>query len=223
MGKKSRRKRTGWQNKAWSKRFPHWVKRFARALIMRWCEATRLQVKPSPPARIALDLALGVGGIPRGRNTEIYGRNRAGKTTLCQHIIAEAQKNGGTCAFIDMNTRSIPPTRRAVGVNIDDSDTSPSPTRASSARHRRSPDPLRRAGRPGRGLGRRARPARRDRRRDGRQPHGLAGALLMSRRCASYRGRSSNPTPARIFYQPIAHEDRRHVWNRETTTGGNAL
>jgi recombination protein RecA len=96
------------------------VKRFGEGAIMRLGEATHLQVEIIPTGSIALDLALGVGGIPRGRITEIYGPEAAGKTTLCQHIIAEAQKLGGTCAFIDMEHALDPSYAARCGVNIDD-------------------------------------------------------------------------------------------------------
>ena len=95
-------------------------KRFGEGAIMRLGEATHLQVEVIPTGSIALDLALGVGGIPRGRITEIYGPESAGKTTLCQHIIAEAQKLGGTCAFIDMEHALDPTYAARCGVNIDD-------------------------------------------------------------------------------------------------------
>src|SRR5574340_228077 len=96
------------------------TKRFGDGAIMRLGEATHLQVETIPTGSIALDLALGVGGIPRGRITEIYGPESAGKTTLCQHIIAEAQKLGGTCAFIDMEHALDPTYAARCGVNIDD-------------------------------------------------------------------------------------------------------
>ncbi len=96
------------------------VKRFGEGAIMRLGEATHMQVETIPTGSIALDLALGVGGIPRGRITEIYGPESAGKTTLCQHIIAEAQKLGGTCAFIDMEHALDPTYAARCGVNIDD-------------------------------------------------------------------------------------------------------
>ncbi len=95
-------------------------KRFGEGAIMRMGEATHLQVEVIPTGSIALDLALGVGGIPRGRITEIYGPESAGKTTLCQHIIAEAQRLGGTCAFIDMEHALDPSYAQCCGVNIDD-------------------------------------------------------------------------------------------------------
>ncbi|HLI88984.1 MAG TPA: recombinase RecA [Ktedonobacteraceae bacterium] len=76
-------------------------RRFGKGAIMRLGETARIQVDVIPTGSIALDLALGVGGVPRGRVTEIYGPESSGKTTLCQHIIANAQRAGGYAAFID--------------------------------------------------------------------------------------------------------------------------
>src|SRR5688500_16314680 len=78
------------------------TKRFGEGAIMRLGEAQHMQVEVIPTGSLALDIALGVGGMPRGRVTEIFGPEAAGKTTLCQHIVAEAQKNGGVCGYIDM-------------------------------------------------------------------------------------------------------------------------
>src|SRR5215212_10307876 len=76
---------------------------FGKGTVMRLGEASaRMAVDVIPTGAIALDLALGVGGIPRGRVTEIFGPESSGKTTLCQHVIAEAQKRGGVAAFIDV-------------------------------------------------------------------------------------------------------------------------
>jgi recombination protein RecA len=95
------------------------TKRFGEGSIMRLGEATHLEVEIIPTGSLALDRALGVGGIPRGRVTEIYGPEGAGKTTLCQHIVAEAQKRGGTAAFIDME-HALDPTYAAVcGVDVE--------------------------------------------------------------------------------------------------------
>ncbi len=96
------------------------VKRFGEGAIMRLGEATHMQVEAIPTGSIALDLALGVGGIPRGRITEIYGPESAGKTTLCQHIIAEAQQLGGPCAFIDMEHALDPSYAGKCGVDVQD-------------------------------------------------------------------------------------------------------
>src|SRR5438552_74211 len=76
-------------------------RRFGKGAIMKLGEASNIQVEVIPTGSIALDLALGVGGVPRGRITEIYGPEASGKTTLCQHIIANAQRAGGFAAFID--------------------------------------------------------------------------------------------------------------------------
>jgi recombination protein RecA len=78
------------------------TKRFGDGSIMRLGEAHILQVDVIPTGSLSLDLALGIGGIPRGRVTEIFGPESSGKTTIAQHIVAEAQKLGGTAAFIDM-------------------------------------------------------------------------------------------------------------------------
>src|SRR6266581_2034079 len=76
-------------------------RRFGKGAIMKLGEASHIQVEVIPTGSIALDLALGIGGVPRGRITEIYGPEASGKTTLCQHIIASAQRAGGFAAFID--------------------------------------------------------------------------------------------------------------------------
>ena len=73
-----------------------------------------------PTGSIALDLALGVGGMPRGRITEIFGPESSGKTTLCQHVLAEAQRRGGVVAFIDVEHALDPTYARACGVNVDE-------------------------------------------------------------------------------------------------------
>lgn len=77
-------------------------KRYGDGAIMRLGEAHHMAVEVIPTGALSLDIALGVGGIPRGRITEIYGPESSGKTTICQHIVAEAQKMGGTCAYVDM-------------------------------------------------------------------------------------------------------------------------
>ncbi|HEX6291511.1 MAG TPA: recombinase RecA [Herpetosiphonaceae bacterium] len=96
-------------------------RRFGKGSIMKMGEAnSRLAIETIPTGAISLDLALGVGGIPRGRITEIYGPESSGKTTLAQHIIAEAQKMGGTAAFIDAEHAFDPVYATGCGVNIDD-------------------------------------------------------------------------------------------------------
>jgi recombination protein RecA len=96
------------------------TKRFGEGTVMRLGEATHLQVDVIPTGTLALDQALGVGGVPRGRVTEIYGPDGAGKTTLAQHIVAEAQKRGGVAAYIDMEHAIDPAYMRRCGVDVDD-------------------------------------------------------------------------------------------------------
>ncbi len=94
-------------------------KRFGDGAIMRLGEATHLDVEAIPTGSISLDIALGVGGIPRGRVTEIYGPEMAGKTTLAYHIMAEAQRMDGVAAFIDMEHALDPSYARKCGVDVD--------------------------------------------------------------------------------------------------------
>ncbi len=95
-------------------------KRFGEGAIMKMGEATGMKVDAISTGSISLDLALGIGGIPRGRVTEIYGPEASGKTTLCQHIIAEAQKLGGVAAFIDVEHALDPTYAAKCGVNVDE-------------------------------------------------------------------------------------------------------
>ena len=95
-------------------------KQFGRGAIMKLGSHERQQVDSIPTGSIALDLALGVGGIPRGRITEIFGPESSGKTTVCQHVIAEAQRRGGVAAFIDVEHALDPGYARACGVNVDE-------------------------------------------------------------------------------------------------------
>ncbi len=95
-------------------------KQFGRGSIMKLGSAERQAVDAIPTGSIALDLATGVGGVPRGRITEIFGPESSGKTTLCQHVLAEAQKRGGVVAFIDVEHALDPAYARACGVNVDE-------------------------------------------------------------------------------------------------------
>ena len=96
-------------------------KQFGRGAIMRLGEASaQMTVDVIPTGSLGLDLALGIGGIPRGRITEIYGPESAGKSTLAQHIIAEAQKDGGMAAYIDVEHALDPTFASSLGINIED-------------------------------------------------------------------------------------------------------
>ncbi len=94
-------------------------KRFGEGSIMRMGDAQHLQVEVIPTGSLALDIALGVGGLPRGRVIEIYGPEASGKTTLAQHVIAEAQKQGGICAFVDMEHALEPNYAARCGVVVE--------------------------------------------------------------------------------------------------------
>jgi len=95
-------------------------KQFGRGSIMRLGDRGALNIEVVPTGSIALDLALGVGGVPRGRITEIFGPESSGKTTLCYHVAANAQRAGGIVAFIDAEHALDPTYARNVGVDVDE-------------------------------------------------------------------------------------------------------
>ncbi len=95
-------------------------KQFGRGSIMRLGDRAAIEVEVIPTGSVALDLALGVGGVPRGRITEIYGPESSGKTTLCYHIAANAQRAGGIVAFIDAEHALDPKYAKNVGVDVDE-------------------------------------------------------------------------------------------------------
>ena len=95
-------------------------KQFGKGSIMRMGENTHMQIEAISTGALSLDLALGIGGLPRGRVVEIYGPESSGKSTLAMHVVAEAQRNGGICAYIDAEHAMDPIYASAIGVNIDD-------------------------------------------------------------------------------------------------------
>ena len=108
------------RNKAIDAAMSQIEKQFGKGSIVRLGADTKLDVQVISTGSLSLDLALGVGGIPRGRVTEIYGPESGGKTTLALAIIAQAQKAGGTAAFIDAEHALDPVYARALGVNTDE-------------------------------------------------------------------------------------------------------
>jgi recombination protein RecA len=94
-------------------------KQFGKGSIMRMGEKTTMAIEAISTGALSLDLALGIGGLPRGRVTEIYGPESSGKSTLAMHVVAEAQRNGGTCAYIDAEHAMDPIYAKAIGVDID--------------------------------------------------------------------------------------------------------
>lgn len=93
-------------------------RRFGKGAIMKLGEAAKIHIESIPTGSIALDMVLGIGGIPRGRITEIYGPESSGKTTLCQHIIANAQRSGGYAAFVDAEHALDPGYAAKCGVDV---------------------------------------------------------------------------------------------------------
>jgi recombination protein RecA len=94
-------------------------KRYGDGVVMRLGEASRLQVESIPTGSLSLDIALGVGGLPRGRIVEIYGPESSGKTTLCLHAIAQAQRSGGICGFVDVEHALDPAYAAKIGVDVN--------------------------------------------------------------------------------------------------------
>ena len=94
-------------------------KQFGKGSIMRMGEKGTLAIEAVSTGALALDLALGIGGLPRGRVTEIYGPESSGKSTLAMHVVAEAQRMGGVCAYIDAEHAMDPVYAKAIGVDID--------------------------------------------------------------------------------------------------------
>jgi len=95
------------------------TKKYGEGTVMRLGDAHHLRVEAIPTGSLSLDIALGVGGIPRGRVTEIYGPESSGKTTICQHVVAEVQRMGGTAAFVDMEHALDPAYAEQCGVDVD--------------------------------------------------------------------------------------------------------
>src|SRR6201991_5065716 len=94
---------------------------FGKGTVMRMGdEGAQVRCEAIPTGALSLDLALGIGGVPRGRIVELYGPESSGKTTLCYHIMAEAQKAGGTCAFIDAEHSMDPIYAAKIGLNVDE-------------------------------------------------------------------------------------------------------
>jgi recombination protein RecA len=108
------------QDKALEMALSQIEKQFGKGSIMRLGEHGHVGVSAIPTGALALDLALGIGGLPRGRVVEIFGPESSGKSTLAMHVVAEAQRNGGVCAYIDAEHAMDPVYAAAIGVNVDD-------------------------------------------------------------------------------------------------------
>jgi len=95
-------------------------KQVGQGSVMKMGEKAAMNIEAIPTGALSLDLALGIGGLPRGRVTEIYGPESSGKTTLATHVVAEAQRNGGICAYVDAEHAMDPIYAKAIGVDIDE-------------------------------------------------------------------------------------------------------
>jgi recombination protein RecA len=95
-------------------------KQFGKGSVMKMGEKGTMAIEAIPTGALSLDLALGIGGLPRGRITEVYGPESSGKSTLALHVVAEAQRNGGICAYVDAEHALDPVYARAIGVDIDE-------------------------------------------------------------------------------------------------------
>jgi recombination protein RecA len=95
-------------------------KNYGKGAIMRLGEQGHVGIAAIPTGALALDIALGIGGLPRGRVVEVFGPESSGKSTLAMHVVAEAQRNGGICAYIDAEHAMDPVYAAAIGVNVDD-------------------------------------------------------------------------------------------------------
>ena len=185
-------------------------KQFGSGSIMRLDGSEVQQVEVIPTGSVALDVALGCGGLPRGRIIEIYGPESSGKTTLTLHAIAEAQRAGGVCAFIDAEHALDTDYARRLGVELEDLLVSPARLRRAGARDRRHARAHRRDRSDRRRLGRRAHAAGRDRGRDGRRAHGPAGAPDEPGAAQADRADLADAHD-RHLHQPAAPEDRRRL------------
>ncbi|MGH8920731.1 MAG: recombinase RecA, partial [Actinomycetes bacterium] len=95
-------------------------KQFGKGAVMRMGDKTTMAIESISTGALSLDIALGIGGLPRGRVVELYGPESSGKSTLAMHVVAEAQRNGGICAYVDAEHAMDPVYARAIGVNVDD-------------------------------------------------------------------------------------------------------
>ncbi len=109
---------TSGKDKALETTLSNLTRRFGDGIIMKLGDANKLDIEAIPTGSLSLDIALGVGGVPRGRIVEIYGPESSGKTTVCLHVIAEAQRNGGVCGFIDVEHALDPVYAQKIGVDV---------------------------------------------------------------------------------------------------------
>lgn len=160
-------------------------KSFGHGAIMKMGEKAQMNVSAVSTGSLTLDMALGVGGLPRGRIIEIYGPESSGKTTIALHAVAEVQKLGGEAAFIDAEHALDPVYAKALGVDIDELLVSQPDSGEQALEIAEALGPLRRGGDHRNRLRSRARSAAGDRGRHGLFPRRTSGTPYVSGRCAS--------------------------------------
>ena len=185
-------------------------RQFGKGSVMKMNDRAAVSVGAVSTGSLALDLALGIGGLPRGRIVEIFGPESSGKTTLVYHVIAEAQRRGGICAFIDAEHAMDPAYAKRIGVDIDNLLVSQPDTGEQALEITELLDPLRRARRRRDRFGRGADPEGRDRRRDGRFPRRPTGAPDEPGAAQARRHPQSHRHDLPL-HEPVAREDRRDV------------
>ena len=108
------------KNKALDMALSQIEKQFGKGAVMKMGDKSGMEIETISTGALALDIALGVGGLPRGRVIEIFGPEASGKSTMAMHVVAEAQRNGGSCAYIDAEHAMDPTYARAIGVDVDE-------------------------------------------------------------------------------------------------------
>ena len=186
-------------------------KNFGKGSIMRLGANDRImEVEAISTGSLGLDIALGIGGLPRGRVIEIYGPESSGKTTLALQVVAEAQKKGGICSFVDAEHALDPVYARKLGVKVEGSADLPARRRRAGARDRRHAGALRCRRRAGGGFGCSPHPQGRARGRDGRHAARHAGPPHEQGAQEAHRLHLQVEVHGDL-HQPDPHEDRHHV------------
>ena len=185
-------------------------RQFGKGSVMRLGEETRVPVEVIPTGSIALDVALGLGGLPRGRIVEIYGPESSGKTTVALHAVANAQKAGGIAAFIDAEHALDPEYAKKLGVRHRRAAGFPARHRRAGAGDRGHAHQVRRHRHRRHRLGRRAGAQGGDRGRDGGQPRRAPGPAHVPGPPQDHR-RAEPDQDHRDLHQPAPGKGRRHV------------
>ena len=198
-------------------------KQFGKGSIMRMGEKGSMAIEAISTGALPLDLALGVGGLPRGRVVEIFGPESSGKSTLAMHVVAEAQRNGGICAYIDAEHAMDPIYAQAIGVDVDELLISQPDTGEQALEITDMLDPLRCARRRRDRLGGRPHAPGRDRGRDGRHPRRPPGPPHDPGAAQAHRQPQQDRTPSAIFINQLREKIGVMFGSPETTPGGRAL